>query len=44
METFLQFTDEALFPWHDPPRAQSSTDKAMHQRMLELAKRRWCPT
>ena len=43
METFLQFTDEALFPWHDPPRAQSSTDKAMHQRMLELAKQALVP-
>ena len=38
METFVQFTDEALFPWHDPPSPQSSIDKAMHQRMLELAR------
>lgn len=43
METFVQFTDEALFPWHEPPRAQSSTDKAMHQRMLELAKQALVP-
>lgn len=43
METFVQFTDEALFPWHDPPRPGSSIDKAMHQRMLELAKQALVP-
>ena len=43
METFVQFTDEALFPWHDPPRSQSSIDKAMHQRMLELAREALVP-
>lgn len=43
METFVQFTDEALFPWHDPPRPGSSIDKAMHQRMLELAREALVP-
>lgn len=28
---------EELFPWHEPPRANTS-DAAVHQRMLELAK------
>ena len=33
---FVQFTDESLFPWHD--RGPGLIDKAMHQRMLELAR------
>jgi tetratricopeptide (TPR) repeat protein len=38
IETFSLLTDETVFPWHEPPRESSSRDKAMHARMLELAK------
>jgi hypothetical protein len=37
LETLSALTDEHLFPWHEPPRANTA-DVALHQRMLELAK------
>ena len=37
MEAFGLMTSESLFPWHDPPRPGTS-DVAVHQRMLELAR------
>jgi hypothetical protein len=37
MEALSALTSEELFPWHEPPRPNTS-DVALHQRMLELAK------
>ena len=37
MEAFGLMTSESLFPWHDPPRPGTS-DVAVHQRLLELAR------
>ena len=38
METLGALTREELYPWHDPPAAGSSSDAALHARMLELAR------
>ena len=37
METFVALTHEELYPWHDPPERSSTSDVAVHRRMLELA-------
>lgn len=38
METLGALTREELYPWHEPPAAGSSSDAALHARMLELAR------
>ena len=38
METLGALTREELYPWHEPPVAGSSSDAALHARMLELAR------
>jgi tetratricopeptide (TPR) repeat protein len=38
METLGALTREELYPWHEPPAVGSSSDAALHQRMLELAR------